>query len=294
MSVCFVLFFIVWAIFSIFSPFWKLFWNFFFWIFFPFFFQIPTFYALSLRFLVNLVANFARNPGCAFLLAFQEARPGMLTLNLKIVGKKTIFGMNPCNSGWMRVASGGCGDEAHTLAARLPGHSVPARPFAPWQLCAKCAVRKQLTGRVRGGRYPTYPRTAGYSGYEPSPYVDSVQSQGYANIGTAPAAGYGYADAAHQDRYVSGWAVDSHTAPDSIADPFGYWANHNVNYRPYDSWTGEGKYYAPYSDAYYYYDPNSGHVYVQWPRYLVFYFFTVENNWGMFLPPLSHEWRVLF
>jgi hypothetical protein len=36
-----------------------------------------------------------------------------------------------------------------------------------------------------------------------------------------------------------------------------------LDYRPYNSWTGEGKYYAPYAEAYYYYDPNSGHVYLQ-------------------------------
>ena len=51
--------------------------------------------------------------------------------------------------------------------------------------------------------------------------------------------------------------------PSSIYDPYGYWAQHNLDYRPYNSWTGEGKTYAPYAEAYYYYDPESGHVYLQ-------------------------------
>jgi len=106
--------------------------------------------------------------------------------------------------------------------------------------------------------YPTYPRSAGYSGYEPSPFVDS--NEGYADVGAGGSAGgFQYADT-----YASGWTpLNSPSAPDSVADPWGYWANHNINYRPYNSWTGEGKYYAPYAEAYYYYDPNSGHVYLQ-------------------------------
>jgi len=115
-----------------------------------------------------------------------------------------------------------------------------------------------------GYEYPTYPRSAGYSAYEPSPYVDAAQAP------VAPADVASAADntfASYYGAYDAGsrpWTpMDSPSAPSSVADPWGYWANHNLDYRPYDFTTGEGKYYAPYAQAYYYYDPSSGHVYLQ-------------------------------
>ena len=116
-------------------------------------------------------------------------------------------------------------------------------------------------------RYPTYPRTAGYSGYEPSPFVDS--SETFADVGAGGYAG-GYVNInnvgslPYTDSYASGWTpINSPLAPYSASVPWGYWANENLDYRPYNAWTGEGKYYAPYAEAYYYYDPASGHVYLQ-------------------------------
>jgi hypothetical protein len=110
-------------------------------------------------------------------------------------------------------------------------------------------------------RYPTLPRSAGYSAYEPvedasayymhEPYAMQQYAEDYLSASSAPA------NAANPA------AVFNPPRPSSIYDPYGYWAQHNLDYRPYNSWTGEGKTYAPYAEAYYYYDPESGHVYLQ-------------------------------
>ena len=118
-----------------------------------------------------------------------------------------------------------------------------------------------------GYEYPTYPRTAGYSGYEPSPYVDAAQAPVAAPDVAAAAENTFQSYYSPYGEYAAAsrpWTpMDSPSAPSSVADPWGYWANHNLDYRPYDETTGEGKYYAPYAQAYYYYDPSSGHVYLQ-------------------------------
>jgi hypothetical protein len=88
--------------------------------------------------------------------------------------------------------------------------------------------------------YPMYPRTARYSSYEPLTVTSSAAGRGGA------------------------WTpFDSPAAPSSASDPWGFWEQHNINDRPYNSWTGEGKYYAPFAEAYYYYDPSSKSVYLQ-------------------------------
>jgi len=148
-------------------------------------------------------------------------------------------------------------------------------------------------------RYPTLPRSAGYSAYEPPrtayvPLVEDSYTKGFEDA-SAYYMNQPYAMQQYAQDYLSAssmpasvaddyWAASSAPAnaanpaavfnppkthiydpprPSSIYDPYGYWAQHNLDYRPYNSWTGEGKTYAPYAEAYYYYDPESGHVYLQ-------------------------------